>query len=96
MSIKTTRYDAAKYIETTQDQVELLDDAFASGDPRVIVHAIGTVARARGMTELAQLSGIGRSSLYKAVADDANPTLETLLKVMDALKLQLGVSAAAE
>jgi probable addiction module antidote protein len=87
--MRTTRFDAAEYLGEPEDQVALLDEALATGDARVIVHAIGTIARARGMTELSRTSGIARSSLYKAVADDANPTIETVMKLLSSLRIGL-------
>jgi probable addiction module antidote protein len=88
MAIKTTRFDPTKYLEA-EDYIELLNEALANHDAKLLVHTIGTVARARGMSELARRSGINRSSLYAALADDANPTIETIMKVLDALKIEL-------
>ena len=95
MAIKTTRFDASEYLDDAESHTELLNEALETKDPRVIVHAIGVIARARGMTELAKATGLGRSTLYKAIADDANPTIETLLKVLDGLKLELRVQQPA-
>lgn len=89
MTLKTTRFDPSEYLDDADSQAELLSEAFATKDPRAIVHCIGVIARARGMSELSKVTGIGRSSLYKAMADDANPTLETLVKVLDGLNLEL-------
>lgn len=89
MTIKTFPFDASLYLDDAESQAELLSEALATGDARFIVHTLGVIARARGMTELARATGLGRSSLYKAVADDANPTIETLMKVLEGLQLSL-------
>lgn len=93
MTIKITRFDATKYLEP-DDYVELLNEALAIGDPRLIIHVLNETARGRGMSDLARVTGIGRSSLYKALADDANPTIDTLMKVLDGLKLELRAQPA--
>lgn len=90
-----TRFDVSEHLDDPEIQAELLDEALATGNPRVIVHAIGTIARARGMTSLARDTGIPRGTLYKAIADDGNPTLETLMTVLAGLKIDLGAKAAA-
>lgn len=94
MTIKTTRFDPMLYLDTTEDHIELLNEALATGNPRVIIGAVREIARGRGMTDLARTTGIGRSSLYAALADDANPTLETVMKVLDGLKLELRAQAS--
>lgn len=93
MTIKTIPFDASKYLDDAESQAELLSEALATHDPRAVVHAVGVIARARGMSELSRATGIGRSSLYNAVQDDANPTIETLMKLLDGLQLDLKASA---
>lgn len=90
-----TRFDPSEHLDDAEIQAELLDEALATGNPRVIVHAIGTIARARGMTSLARDTGIARGTLYKAIADDGNPTLETLMTVLAALQIDLSAKVAA-
>lgn len=92
MAIATTRFDPSEHLDTTEDHIELLNDALETKDTRVIVHALGVIARARGMTDLAKATGLGRSTLYKAVADDANPTIDTLVKLLGALRIDLKAS----
>ncbi|HEX8402250.1 MAG TPA: addiction module antidote protein [Allosphingosinicella sp.] len=87
--MKISKFDPMEHLDATEDHVELLNDALATGNPKVIVNAIAEIARGRGMSELARATGIGRSSLYKALADDANPTMETVMKVLAGLKLEL-------
>jgi len=88
-SIKTV--DTATLFETDEDQIHLLRDALASGDANYIAHAIGVVARARGLSEMERETGIKRQTLHKALSTRGNPTLETLLPVLKALNLQLDV-----
>ncbi len=96
MAITTTRFDASEYLDAPEDHIELLNEALATNDPRVIIHAIGVIARSRGMTDLAKSTNLGRSTLYKAIADDANPTIETLMKVLDGLGLDLQARVKAQ
>lgn len=88
-------YDGAKYYAESATQARLLQEAFASGDRAFIAQALGTVARARGMSALADETGIKRQSLYTALSSDGNPTLDSLLKVLAALKLELRVTPSA-
>lgn len=96
MAEKLTRFDPMEHLDTAEDHLDLLNDALATGESRVIVHAIGEIARGRGMTELARRTGIGRSSLYKALSDEANPTMDTVMKVLDALNVELGATGKRE
>ena len=89
MSIETIPFDAAKFFKDTESQVELVADAFESGDPRYIAHALGIVARARGMTQVAKDAGVTREALYRALSEDGDPKLSTLLGVLRALGLTL-------
>lgn len=81
MPIKTMAFDEAKYLESREAQAVFLGEAMASGDSGHIAHALGVVARARGMSELARETGLTRQSLYKALSEDGNPTLDTVMKV---------------
>lgn len=88
-----TTFDPAEYLEDDQDIAIFLDEAFKSGNVRHIVDAIGAVARAKGMTEIAKKSGIRREQLYQAFGENGNPTLQTLIPVLRALNLDLGTTA---
>lgn len=90
---KTQRWDAADHLETEEDQLLYLEAAFEEGDAALIAAALGDIARARGMTEVARTAGLGRESLYKALSIDGNPHLDTILKVMNALGLRLHAKA---
>jgi probable addiction module antidote protein len=76
-----------------EDHLDLLNDALATGDASVIANIIGEIARARGMSEVARESGVGRSALYKALGKDGNPTLETMLPVLRVLGIDLKAAA---
>jgi probable addiction module antidote protein len=83
--LKTTPFDPAEYLDDEQSIVAYLNEVLAGGDPSAVVAALGTVARARGMAELARSTGLGRESLYKALSSDGNPSFRTVLDVASAL-----------
>ncbi len=89
----TRPWDPADHLETDEDIVAYLEAAFEDGDPTLIAAALGDIARARGMTEVAAEAGLGRESLYKALSPNGNPEFATVLKVMQALGLRLHASA---
>ena len=88
-STKTTSFDAAKYIDTPEAVAALLEDALATGDAGYVAHALGIIARSKGMTAVAEKAGLGRESLYKGLREGGNPQLETVLKIVGALGLRL-------
>ncbi len=88
-TIKTTKWDVVDYLKTDEDMADYLEAAMEDGNPAVIATAIGNIARAKGMTEVARKAGIGRVSLYKALSPDGNPEFATILKVVKALGLRL-------
>jgi probable addiction module antidote protein len=90
---KTKPYDSTEYLETTEDMAAYLEAALEDGDPRVIVHALGNIARARGMSQIARDTGLGRESLYKALSPEGNPEFATVLKVVQALGIKLHAEA---
>ena len=93
MAIETQLYDSADYLKTPQDIAAYLEAAFEDGDARLITHALGVVARAEGMTEVARQAGLTRASLYKALSADGHPEFATVLKVIQALGLKMTVAA---
>jgi probable addiction module antidote protein len=95
MPIKTIPYDPADDLADEKDQVELLAEAFASGDQKFIASALGAVARARGMSTIAGKAGVTRPALYKALSETGDPQLSTLLGVVNALGLKLAVEPLA-
>lgn len=94
MSIKTEPFDAAKYLKTDEDIRAFLEGALADNDPAFITHAIGIVARAKGMTALARETGLTREGLYKSFGPNGNPEFATVLRVINALGLRLHVDQA--
>ena len=91
---RTKRYDSVEYLKTSEDMAAYLEAALDDDDPRLIVHALGNIARARGMSQIAREAGLGRESLYKALSPDGNPEFATVLKVVRALGIKLHAEAA--
>jgi probable addiction module antidote protein len=87
--IKTTRFDAAEYLDTPERQAEYISAALETGDAAFVRDAVGIVARARGMGEIARAAGLNRESLYKALGEAGNPEFGTMLGVFRALGLEL-------
>ena len=92
MTLKTTAYDTADYLDSETAIVAYLKLAFEEGDAADIRAALGNVAKARGMTGLSKETGVAREALYKALGKDGNPTLDTLLAVTRALGVKLSVA----
>jgi probable addiction module antidote protein len=90
--IKTIPWDSASHLRTDRDIAHYLEAVFEDGDPALVAAALGDVARAKGMSRIAQAAGLGRESLYKALSQEGNPELATVLKVMRALGLKLRVA----
>lgn len=91
MPIETSPFDAAKYLDTPESQAELISDALESGDAKYLAHALGVVARAKGMSEIAKNAGVTREGLYKALSAEGDPKLTTFLGVIKSLGLHLSV-----
>ena len=89
MSTKFSRFYADEYINDDEGFAILLEDAVETGDASYIAHALGVVARARGMTQIAKDAGVTREALYKALSELGDPKLSTLLGVVKALNLKL-------
>lgn len=94
--LKLREWDSAEYLKTEEDMVMYLQACLeeAGDDAAFIAKALGVIARARGMTGLARDTGLGRESLYKALSEEGNPSLATILKVSQALGLKWTVVAA--
>lgn len=84
----TSAYDSAHYLQSEEDMAAYLDAALQEGDAALVARALGTIARARGVSELARQTGISREGLYKALSGQVNPSLDTILKVTQALGIQ--------
>lgn len=93
MATKLIDYDSAEHFKDPEAQDELLRDAIEEGDARYLAHALGIIARARGMTEVAEATGMKRQALYRAFSNDGNPKLDTVLKLTKALGLRLTIEA---
>ena len=91
----TTRYDVAEHLRTPEEMAAHLEACLeeAPGDGAFIAKALGDIARARGMTQVARDAGLSRESLYKALSGEWNPGLDTILKVIAALGLKLHAEA---
>ena len=87
--VKTKRWDPAEHLESEEDMAAYLEAALEDGDPALIAAALGDIARAKGMSQIARKTGLGRESLYKALSPDGNPEFSTVLKVVRALGLRL-------
>ncbi|MEK6651822.1 MAG: addiction module antidote protein [Nitrospirota bacterium] len=93
--VKTTPWDAAEHLKTKEDMAAYLEAAIEDSDPVVISAAIGDIARAKGMSQIARETGLGRESLYKALSPGGNPEFATILKVVRALGLKFHVESSA-
>ncbi len=93
---KTTRYDVSEHLRTPEEMAAYLEASFeeANGDAAFIAKALGDIARAKGMAQVARDSGLSRESLYKALSGERSPGFDTILKVMDALGLKLHAEAS--
>lgn len=96
MAVKLTPFDGSKYIPEPEAQADLLADALESGHAPYVAHALGLIARARGMTEIAREAGVSRESLYKSLSLEGNPELTTIMAVAKALGLTLTAKKSAE
>lgn len=93
---QTTPFDVAEHLRTPEEVAAYLETCFeeAQGDTAFITKALGDVAQAKGMTEVARNAGLSRESLYKALSGKRNPEFNTVMKVLQALGLTLTVRAA--
>ncbi|HLE40742.1 MAG TPA: addiction module antidote protein, partial [Nitrospirota bacterium] len=88
VKVKTTKWDAVDYLKTDEDMANYLEAAIEDSDPALISAALGDIARAKGMSQVARKAGLGRESLYKALSPNGNPEFATILKVVKALGLR--------
>ena len=91
---KTRPWDVAEHLETAEDMAAYLEAALEEGDAALVAAALGDIARAKGMALIAQETGLGRESLYKALSPEGNPEFATVLKVVRALGLRLRATTA--
>ena len=86
---KTRPFDAAEYLDSPETIAAYLSEAFQTNDPSYITEAIGTVARARGMTTVAKDAGLSREHLYRALSSEGHPEFGTVMKVLDSFGVHL-------
>ena len=93
---KTTKYDVAEHLRTTEEMAAYLEACLdeANGDAAFIAKALGDIARAKGMTQVARDAGLSRESLYKALSGERSPGFDTIIKVIGALGLKLHAKVA--
>ncbi len=96
MAIELKTYDVAEFLDSEEEMHLYLEAAFEDGDPAIIKNALSNIARARGMTDIAKSAGITRAGLYRALSEDGNPTLDTIVKVLRALGLQIAIERKPE
>jgi probable addiction module antidote protein len=89
MKAKATRFDPAEILKTPEECAWFLTDALETKDPAQIAHALGTLARAKGMREVAKKTGLSREGLYKILSDKGNPEIATILRVLQVLGVEL-------
>jgi len=94
MALKTTRFDSAEFLDSDEEIAAYIDAVLEGGDSAMLAHAIGTIARARGMSEIAKETGLSRESLYRALSAEGNPELGTVVKVLKALGVRLSAVPA--
>lgn len=90
---RTRPWDAAEYLESEEDMAAYLEAALEEGDASLVAAALGDIARAKGMSRIAEETGLGRESLYKALSAEGNPEFATVLKVVRSLGLRLHAKA---
>lgn len=95
-TIKLRQWDSAEHLKTEEDMALYLEACLAEAgdDAPFIAKALGNIARAKGMTQLARDTGLGRESLYKALSGEGNPSFTTILKVISALGIRLHAQTA--
>ena len=91
MTVATTAWDVTEHLDSEAAIAAYLDAVFEDGDPALIKAAIGDVARARGMSDIAAKAGITRAGLYKALSETGNPSFATVAAVVKALGVRLAV-----
>ena len=94
MTEKLTTFDPADHLKSDQAIADFMSAALETNDSAYVAHALGVVARARGMTEIANRTRLSREQLYRSFSTDGNPTLRTTLAVMEALGIQLSAKQA--
>ncbi len=95
MTLETRPFDPAAYLDSDEARAAYMTEALETDDPAFIADALGVIARAHGMSQIARDTGLSRENLYRALSPDGNPELSTLLQVIRALGLRLTARPAA-
>lgn len=90
----TMPYDSAEYLDSHEAINAYMEEAMETNDPAFIAKALGTIARARGMSRIAKKAGLSRESLYKTLSSEGNPEFGTVIRVMHALGLRFSITEA--
>ena len=88
------KFDVIDFLDSDEALVEYLNAALAENDPKYFAKALGNVARAKGMSSISEVSGVGRQSLYRALSEEGNPRIDTLFKILEALDIRLAITAS--
>jgi probable addiction module antidote protein len=92
--IETTKFDSADYLDSAEAIVAYLEAYLEDGTPEELRHALATVARSHGISDLARRSGVSRPGIYKALGADGNPSFETIRSILSAMGLRLRIEPA--
>ena len=92
--IKTLPWDSVAHLKSDEDIAHYLEAVVEDGDPNLVAAALGDVARAKGMSQVARDAGLSRESLYRALSGERSPGFDTILKVVEALGLKLHTATA--
>jgi len=93
MNNKLTTFDAAHYLDSKEMIAEYLSQVLSDGDMDELLMAIGNIAKAKGMTQIAKDTGLGRESLYKTFSEGSTPKFETVMKVLNSFGVKLNATA---
>ncbi|OHD96610.1 MAG: putative addiction module antidote protein [Sulfurimonas sp. RIFCSPHIGHO2_12_FULL_36_9] len=93
MSKNLTTFDVAHYLDSKEMIAEYLSQVLSDGDMNELLAAIGNIAKAKGMTQIAKDTGLGRESLYKTFAEGSQPKFETIMKVLNSFGVKLQATA---
>jgi len=95
-SLKTKPFDPASYLDSPESIAAYMTDALETGDPSFVADALGVIARARGMSEIAREAGVSRESLYRALSAEGNPEFGTVMRVANALGLRFTATPVSD
>jgi probable addiction module antidote protein len=94
--MKTSKWDAAEFIDTKEDVIAYLTGALEQNNPQHLLKTMGDIARSEGMTQIARELGVTREGLYQSLSPDGNPSFATVMKLLDVLGFQLSIKRAKQ